>query len=132
MAGYSGHKAASQYRKLGLSVEIESASPHRLIQLLFEGALERVQQAQGAMQRQDVALAGTSISRAIDVIVGLRQSLDDDAGDLTVQLDSLYQYCEDRLFQATRQQNPEILAEVSRLLTTLKSGWDGIASEVKA
>lgn len=132
MSGYSGRKAASQYRKLGLAVEIESASPHRLIQLLLEGALERLQQAHAAMSRSDVAAAGQLISRTIDIVVGLRQSLDDEAGDLTAQLDSLYQYCEIRLFEATRQQNPEILEEVTRLIKTLKSGWDGIASEVKA
>lgn len=49
MAGYNGPKAASQYHKLGLEAEVNAASPHRLIQLLFEGALVRLQQAEAAM-----------------------------------------------------------------------------------
>ncbi|MBU2887243.1 flagellar export chaperone FliS [Gilvimarinus agarilyticus] len=132
MVGYSGTKAASQYRKLGLEVDVNSASPHRLIQLLFEGALTRLQQAEVSMTRADYASSGALVGRVIEIVAALRHSLDEQAGELANQLDSLYQYCEFRLFDATRDQNPELLQEVGRLLKTLKAGWDGIATEGKA
>lgn len=132
MPSYSGQQAASQYRKLGLQGEIQSASAHRLIQMLFEGALEQLNKAHFALEQGDLAGKGHHIGRAIDIVSGLRQSLDIDSGDLAAQLDSLYQYCEFTLLEASRHNNLSQLQEVARLLTTLKSGWDGIAPEAKA
>lgn len=132
MTGYSGSKAASQYRQLGLEAEIVEASPHRLIQLLFEGALDRILKAEVALERRDIAGLGENTSRAIAILSGLHESLDDTAGELAAQLASLYEYCEVRLLEANRQQNSDMLREVERIVRTLKSGWDGIATESKA
>ena len=58
MASYNSQEALKQYRELGLETQINNASPHRLIQLLMEGALERLVAAQSAMERADMATKG--------------------------------------------------------------------------
>jgi flagellar protein FliS len=128
LSNYNPQEALKQYRQLGLEAEVNNANPHRLIQLLYTGALDRLAVAQGAMERQDISLKGEQISKAIGIIAGLRASLDLEApGELPANLDQLYEYMEVRLLQASTTNNQEILAEVVGLLKTLKSGWDGIA-----
>jgi flagellar protein FliS len=128
LSNYNPQEALKQYRQLGLEAEVNNANPHRLIQLLYTGALERLAVAQGAMERKDISLKGEQISKAIGIIGGLRASLDLDApGELPANLDQLYEYMEVRLLQASTANNQAMLAEVVELLKTLKSGWDGIA-----
>lgn len=128
MSNYNPQEALKQYRQLGLEAEVNSANPHRLIQLLYAGAIDRLTVAQGAMERKDLSLKGEQISKAISIIGGLRASLDLEApGELPANLDQLYEYMEVRLLQASTANNQELLAEVIELLKTLKSGWDGIA-----
>lgn len=131
MPSYRTEEAARRYRQLGLEGEVSSASPHRLIQMLFAGALSQLRRAADAFDREDIPRRGQAVSRAIDIVEALRASLDPATGDLAGQLDSLYEYCTFRLLDASRYQDKEILLEVTRLLQTLKSGWDGIAPEAK-
>lgn len=128
MSNYNPQEALKQYRQLGLEAEVNNANPHRLIQLLYAGALDRLAVAQGAMERNDIALKGEQISKAIGIIGGLRASLDlDSPGELPANLDQLYEYMEVRLLRASSTNDLAMLDEVVQLLKTLKSGWDGIA-----
>src|SRR5690606_4742730 len=128
LSNYNSQEALKQYRKLGLESEVNSASPHRLIQLLFAGALDRIAISQGAMERGDIPLKGEQIGKAIGIISGLRSSLDMEAsGELPENLDQLYEYMEMRLLQASARNDSAALTEVAELLKTLKAGWDGIA-----
>jgi flagellar protein FliS len=125
---YNPQEALKHYRQAGLEAEVSTASPHRLIQLLMAGALDRVAVAQGAIERGDTALKGEQISKAIGIVTGLRASLDLNVpGDLPANLDQLYEYMELRLLHGSVNNDPAALAEVSELLKTLKSGWDEIA-----
>lgn len=110
----------------GLEAEINAASPHRLIQILFDGALTRVAAAHDALEQGHNPVA--FINEAIGVIGGLRSSLDMEApGELPQHLDNLYEYMETCLDEAARDNSAAKLGEVKGLLETLKSGWDGIA-----
>lgn len=120
-------KGASQYKQVGAHTSVESATPHRLIQMLLEGALEKINLAKGYMQRGDVALKGTHISWAISIIDGLRMSLDKEAGgEIAANLDALYDYMGRRLVEANLKNDPAMLQEVSHLLLEIKSAWDAI------
>lgn len=129
MSNYNPQEALKQYRKLGIESEVSNASPHRLIQMLFEGALGRLAAAQGAMARADLAGKGENLGKAISIIGGLRGSLDMNAGSLSENLDKLYEYMNFRLLEASSQNDAEKVAEVIQLLKTLKSGWDEIGQQ---
>ncbi|MFN2350033.1 MAG: flagellar export chaperone FliS [Thioalkalivibrio sp.] len=120
------HQALNQYRS-GVLAEANEANPHRLIQMLFEGALERIATARGAMQQGDVSNKGERISRAIEIIEGLRAHLDmDKGGEVAANLESLYEYMTRRLTEANLRNDVAMLDEVANLLREVKVGWDAI------
>ena len=125
-------RALRQYQKVNSHAQISEASPHRLIQMLMEGCLDRMAQAKGALSRDDLPQKALLITKAFDIITGLRQGLDEEKTDdkaAMQQLDSLYEYMTVRLTQANAQNDPELIDEVARLMITVKSGWDAIAPE---
>jgi flagellar protein FliS len=121
--------AMKQYQNVSVQSEVFEASPHRLIQMLMEGCLERIAQARGAIGRNLQAEKGELIGKAISIIGGLREPLDHQVGgELSQNLDSLYDYMISRLLEANRANDVALLDEVSGLLREVKSGWDGIAA----
>ncbi len=122
---------ASLYSSVSVQTGVESASPHRLIQMLFAGALERIAQAKGAMQQNQVERKGELIGKAAAIVAGLQGSLVDTGdSDLSTNLDSLYDYMIRRLYEANRNNDSEILDEVARLIGEIKGAWDAIEKEV--
>ncbi|WP_434558103.1 flagellar export chaperone FliS [Pseudomonas sp. Z5-35] len=121
--------ALRQYQKIGAQAQTSEASPHRLVQMLMEGGLDRIAQAKGAMERKDIPNKGVLISKAIGIVGGLREGLDleNQAGSVA-ELDALYAYMMKRLAEANAKTDPKILDEVADLLRTVKEGWDGIAA----
>lgn len=129
MSPYSA--AARQYQQVNVQSSVVDASSHRLIQMLFEGVLERIAQAKGAMLRSDIPRKGELISKAIQIVQGLQGSLNDtEGGELSANLDALYDYVQRRLIEANRRNDPAMLDECGRLLAEIKTAWDGIADKV--
>ena len=129
MSNYNSQEALRQYRSLGLETEVSNASPHRLIQLLIDGALERLNGAKFAMDRGDTATKGVLIGKAMGIISGLRSSLDMniEGSELPERLDALYDYMGRRLLDASVQNKIEIVMEVIDLLRAIKDAWDAVA-----
>ena len=127
----NAYQAAQHYSSVKNQAGVLDASPHRLIQMLFEGALERIAQAKGAMLQNQVARKGELIGKTINIVGGLQGSLNDkEGGELAANLEELYDYIIRRLVKANISNDPEILDECGRLLGELKAGWDAIAPEV--
>lgn len=120
--------AMRQYQQVGVKAQVTEADPHRLIQMLMQGGLDRIAQARGAMEREAYGEKGVLIGKAINIIGGLRDVLDKEAGgELVTNLERLYEYMTMRLFEASRHNDVSKLDEVAKLLSEIKSGWDGIA-----
>lgn len=120
--------AISSYAKIGFESEVLGASPHRLIAMLFEGALREIATARKGIARNDIPAKGASIGRAISIIgEGLSGSLNMEAGgELAQNLRKLYDYMALRLTEANLKNDVGMLDEVTRLLLEIKDGWDGI------
>ena len=119
--------ALKQYQTVNTQAQAVDASPHRLIQMLMEGGLTRIAQARGAMEREQTALKGELIGKAIGIVGGLREGLDlQQGGELAANLDSLYHYMVSRLLEANAKNEVAPLDEVAGLLRNVKSGWDAI------
>ena len=117
---------------LGVRTEIESASPHKLIQMLIEGALAKVRVARHAIEKQDLVAKCENIDWALAIIGGLRGSLDLESGGVIAEkLDSLYEYISMQLALANARNDPLLLTEVMELLGEIKTGWDGIEAKVR-
>lgn len=127
----NSYSAVNSYASVKVHSGVESASPHRLIQMLFEGALERIAQAKGAMTQNQLARKGELIGKAVSIVGGLQGSLNDkEGGALAANLDNLYDYIIRRLTQANYENNVEYLDECGRLLGEIKTAWDAIGTEV--
>ena len=131
MMNMGGSAAAREYQQIGVSSEVEKATPHRLIQLLMERALTKIAMARGHMERESVAEKGAHIGDAIDIICGLQASLNHQPdAKIAGNFDALYEYMMKRLTEANFKNDPAMLDEVSGLMRELKEAWDAIASEV--
>lgn len=120
-----------QYQKINTQTSITDADPHKLIQLLYDGALERINMAKARLQAKDFDGKGKLIIKTIDIVAGLRGFLDrEKGGDLAERLDALYVYMEQVLWEANVRNDIERLDEAAYLLRQLKEGWDGIREEV--
>lgn len=129
-----GHLAnsANMYNQVGAQSEVMSASPHRVIQMLMQGALDKIAMSTGFMQREDYVNAGKNISLAMSIIDGLRMSLDFEVGGTIAEnLDSLYDYMNRTLLDANVNRDADKLMEVGKLLAEIKMGWDAIPDEAK-
>lgn len=119
------------YHRVNTQTSITDADPHRLIQLLYNGALERINMAKARVQAKDYAGKGKLIGKAIEIIGGLRSFLDfEKGGDLAPRLEGLYDYMEQTLLEASARNDIAKLDEVANLLRSIKEGWDGIRNEV--
>ena len=123
-------RGVNAYAKVGLETGIGSASPHKLIVMLYDGALVAVLSAQMHMKSGNIPEKGKSISKAIQIIDnGLRASLDKKAGGQIAEgLDALYEYMSARLLAANIHNDLALLEEVQRLLTDLRETWNAIGS----
>ena len=125
--------AMKHYKQVSIHSSLMDASPHRLVQMLMEGALEKIAEAKGNMLNQYIARKGKDIGTAITIIANLQASLNLEAGgEVAVNLDSLYDYMCRRLVLANSNNDETILDEVMSLMLEIKSGWDGIAETVKS
>jgi flagellar secretion chaperone FliS len=125
-------RGAKQYGKVAVGSEVAFASPHRLVQMLMEGALEKIATAKGHMARREYEAKGSHINWAISIIDGLRGSLNmAEGGEMANNLDSLYAYMVRRLAEANISNDVAVLDEISSLLLEIKSAWDAIPDEVK-
>lgn len=124
----SQRSGANAYAKVGVETGVLAASPHKLIAMLFEGALVALSTGLVHMKSGNIAGKGQAISKTIRIIdEGLRASLDQSAGGgIAVSLDALYEYMSNRLLMGNLKNDPTMLEEVQRLLTELKQAWDGI------
>lgn len=128
----NGSNAIHAYRNVGAQSGVTDASPHQLIAMLMDGALDRIASAKGAMERSDRAAQGELLGKAISIIDNMRASLDAErGGEIAVRLRDLYDYMETRLLEAGSKKDVAALDEVSRLLREIKSGWDEIPAELR-
>lgn len=124
VSAYRSNKAAAA----------EYASPHQLISLLFDGALERLARAIGHAERGEVAAKGESLGRVVMILDSLQSSLDQAAGDGVIagNLADLYDYMMRRLTEANLRSDPAMMTEVYELLDGLADAWRAIAPEAHA
>ncbi|HYZ83338.1 MAG TPA: flagellar export chaperone FliS [Bryobacteraceae bacterium] len=110
-----------------LETEVMTAEPVRLIELLYQGVLKSVAEAEYALATGDILARGKAITKAQLILGELSGSLDHSVGgQLSGELAKLYEYMVYRLSCAHQQQTAEPLQEVGNLVRTLLEGWQGV------
>ncbi|MFT3802864.1 MAG: flagellar export chaperone FliS [Burkholderiaceae bacterium] len=121
------------YQTMSVETGLANASPHKLIEMLYDGAIEAIVRARGALARGDVPTRTAAIGKAIRIVdEGLKAALDPRGGELSTNLDELYAYITRRLLVANLESSDAPLAEAAELLGQLRDGWKGIAPAAAA
>lgn len=122
----------AEYGKVAAESEIAYASPHRLVQMLMEGALDKVATAKGCIERGDLEGKSKQLTWAMSIVNGLRSSLDmESGGPIAANLDDLYTYMTRRMIDASVANDADALAEVIDLMLEIKGAWDAMPEEVR-
>jgi len=125
-------KAAKAY----LVTQVTTASQGDLLLMLYDTAVKHLRQAIEKMRAGDVAGKGILITKAIDIISELQESLNKErGGDISKNLFQLYFFCNTRLLKANLQMNTDMVEEVISILFGLRQAFaqimptvDGVAS----
>jgi len=116
--------AVDQYKSIELQTRIESANPHELINLLLQGVRSNIACAQGNIQRKQISEKGAHISKAISILDGLRTCLDHEkGGEMSTNLDNLYEYVQNILYQANLKNDAELLVQANTLIAEIHPAW---------
>lgn len=119
-------QAAATYQRNA----ILTASPEKLVKLLYDGAIKNLEKSRVGLEDTKTARSpevGQSIGRAIGILGELRASLDHAAGgEISRNLDRLYEYSLDQLSQANLTRTPNGVNNALQVVRTLKEGWDGV------
>jgi flagellar protein FliS len=120
--------ATRAYANVGVNTAVETASPHKLVLMLYDALLKQLRVAKLHMQQADIAQKAAAISKAIRLIdQGLRLGLDlERGGHIAEQLLAIYEYSERRLLHANLHNDTGALDEVASLIEPLRSAWNSI------
>ncbi len=120
------------YNRTKLEAEMLVATPYRITQMLFEGLIERINQAKGYVQSNDPANRAKFISKAVGILNGLQGAIDPSYDEeLGNRIIGLYEYMKSRLNEANITNDTAPLDEVIKLITPIKEAWDQIPEEIR-
>lgn len=106
--------------------QVETASPGRLLLMLYDGALRNLRQAQESIKEKKTNQAHNCLIKAQDIVMELNLDLNMDAGEIAGQLRDLYLYIHKRLVEANVKKDVAMVQEVIGLLSELKEAWETI------
>lgn len=126
-------RATAAYRQIRVETVVDTASPHHLVEMLYEGVLESLGSAKQALSRKDIPGKCEALSKATTLIEeGLKTGLNlDQGGDIARNLLGLYDFCTLRLTQANLKNDVAMIDEVTGIMETLAKAWREIKPQVE-
>ncbi len=122
------------YRQVGISTSVDNASSHQLVAMLYDGLLESLTEARGAIATKDVEAKCRALTRAGRIVdEGLKGGLNVAAGGTMGQgLSDLYTYIANRVLHANLRSDISAVEECCRLVEPLRDAWNQIGAQVAA
>jgi flagellar protein FliS len=116
----------SDARKEYIANRVAAATPMERTRMLYEGAIQAVQEAIAAHRLGDILARGNAVTKTVEILGELRFSLRREINpQYCDSLAGLYGYLQRRLIQAHAEKSESMLREVEALIQTLLDGWMG-------
>ena len=126
-------KAMESYGADNLMSQASVADGAELIQMLFDGLVNSIAEAQGHIERGAILEQGKSITRASRIVLGLQQVLDfQKGGELAQNLNDLYGYFTRRLIYANARNDIGALNEVLGLTSEIRKAWLEVPAQIQS
>jgi len=114
MSGYDAYQES----------EITLADSVKLVELLYQGALDSVREARSNLACGEIERRGRATSKASAILLELTAALDfERGGEIARNLAALYDYMLRRLTEGHAKPSDRAYAEVERLLDGFASAW---------
>ncbi|MEJ5230050.1 MAG: flagellar export chaperone FliS [Pseudothermotoga sp.] len=103
---------------------IRTASPAKLVEMMYEKAIEVLKDAKDALGKGDLITTNEKIKRAQDIVTELNISLDmEKGGEIARALRSMYSYMYRTLIEATVKKDVSKIDEVRQYFEELLDAW---------
>lgn len=115
-AGYGTYK----------KVDIETASQGKLIVMLFNGAIQRAEEAKRQLERRNLEGVHNNLIRAQDIVSELRGALNMSTGEIAANLNRIYEYFQHLLVQGNVRKDAKPVDECIRMMTAMRDTWQEV------
>jgi flagellar protein FliS len=119
MAGYEAYK----------KTQIQTADQGNLILMCYDGTVNYLKKAKKAHEEKNLQAWSTFLSKAQNVLWELVNSLNFDAGEISYNLDALYNYMIRRIVDAEYNTNLDAVDEVIAYLEDMRETWSKIVKK---
>ncbi|MBE3519456.1 MAG: flagellar export chaperone FliS [Firmicutes bacterium] len=106
---------------------VSTASPSELVLMMYDAAIKNMKAASEYIAKKDFSAANVAITRAEDIVEELRSSLNVDAGEVALALDSIYDYVYRSLIMSNVKKDAEILSACIKVLEQIRGAWAELA-----
>ena len=112
------------YKKVNIESTLLTSNPHQVILMMYDGALQNMFNAKGAIERSDLSLKSETITKAINIFNALRNSLDFESQPaISKNFDDLYSYCVNKLVDISVTLKSDEIDEVVALIKPVRDAW---------
>ncbi|HOJ33509.1 MAG TPA: flagellar export chaperone FliS [Candidatus Hydrogenedentes bacterium] len=104
-------------------VDVETASQGKLVVMLFNGAIQRAEEAKRHILARNYPEAHNKLIQAQEIITELRSALDMKAGEIAHNLNRIYEYFQHLLIRANLRKETEPIDLCVELMTEMRDTW---------
>ena len=132
MSVYARNSKLAAYQSVSVHGNVAAADPHKLVQMLMDGVVERMALARSCIESGDIGRKAKLLHSCVELLTELRGSLNvARGGELARNLSELYDYMMRQLMRANAESKVEYIKEVTSLLSEVRSAWMAIGPEVR-
>lgn len=114
----------NQYVKQYQRNEVETATPEKILILLYDGAIQFLNKAKIAMEQKNIPEIHNNIIGCENIILEFINTVDvENGGDFALRIKALYEYFYNTLVQANIKKDISKIDEVLKHLIELRATW---------
>jgi len=117
----------ARYQSVDIASRIEGATPHRLVQIMYEELLKALDAMAFATARGDYVQRGEHQSKVLAILTGLETSLDfDKGGQIAVDLVAIYREARRLVIAGGREGDAQLIGQAREMIQEISNAWDAI------